>query len=79
MKFTEVMDVPRKRAYNSLHTEWENFIAMNIKTVKVDLSDRHYANSTVAYGVMKTSIKRFGYPIKVKRRGNEIYLIRTDM
>ena len=79
MKFVKVKEIPGVKKYHPLKNRWEEFMAMNVKVVKVDLDEREYKSATVAAGVMQASIKRHGYPITVVRRGNEIYLIRRDM
>lgn len=79
MKFVEVKEIPDKRRYHRLKDYWEDFMSMNIKTAKVDLDIGEYANPNVARTCMAISIKKFGYPIDVFRRGNEIYLGRRDM
>ena len=79
MKFVEVKEVPGMRKYHPLKNKWDEFMAMNVKVAKVDLSEHDYKSAAVAHSVMSISIKRFGYPITVTRRGDEIYLIRRDM
>lgn len=79
MKFVEVKEVPGVRQNNPLKSKWVEFMAMNVKVAKVDLSEHEYKSATVAQSVMSVSIKRFGYPITVTRRGDELYLIRRDM
>lgn len=79
MKFVEVKEVPGVRQDNLLKSKWVEFMAMNVKVAKVDLSEHEYKSATVAQSVMSVSIKRFGYPITVTRRGDELYLIRRDM
>ena len=79
MKFVEVKDIPDRKKYHGLKSKWEEFMAMNVKVVKVDLDEEEYKSPDVAARTMTLSIKRYGYPITVTRRRNEIYLIRRDM
>lgn len=79
MKFTAVKEVPGNRTYNPLKSKWDEFMAMNVKVAKVDLDEKEYCSIEVARSVMSVSIKHFGYPITITKRGNEIYLIRRDM
>lgn len=79
MKFVEVRDIPDQKRHHRLKDYWVDFMSMNIKIAKVDLDIGEYASPDVARSTMALSIKRFGYPIDVFKRGNEIYLIRRDM
>ena len=79
MKFVEVTEVPVKKQYHPLKSKWEEFMAMNVKVVKVDLDENEYKTIDGARSVMAISVKRMGYPITVTKRGDEIYLIRRDM
>lgn len=79
MKFVEVDKVPGLQKYHALKSKWEEFMAMNVKVAKVDLDENEYKSHDVAARTMTLSIKRYGYPITVTRRRNEIYLIRRDM
>lgn len=79
MKFVQVEALPGKKEKSVLRNTWEEFMRMNVKTVKVELEAGEYASPTVARGVFAVSIKRFGYPIDVRLRDGEIYLIRRDM
>jgi hypothetical protein len=54
-------------------------MSMNVKVAKANLDVNEYKNSKVAGIVMANSVKRFGYPIIVMRRGNDIYLVRRDI
>jgi hypothetical protein len=81
MKFVEVKEVPnmlRGRRYR-LTNYWEEFMKMNVKVVKVDLSEHEYSSIKVARTTFIASIKRGGYPIDVALRKNEVYLVRRDM
>ena len=80
MKFVKVKEVPEKaRGHKSLLTKWDEFMAMNVKVVKVDFDEDDYKNADIARSTMAMSIKRSGHPITITKRGDEIYLIRRDM
>lgn len=79
MKFVKVKEVPEQKKYHPLKSKWEEFMAMNVKVVKVDLDENEYKTIDGARSVMAISVKRMGYPITVTKRGDEIYLIRRDM
>lgn len=81
MKFVKVDEVPRIaiRRHARLKEDWQEFMAMNVKAVKVDLTKYNYKSVSVARQVMGKSIERWGFPIDIFRRGDEIYLVRRDM
>lgn len=79
MKFVQVEMVPGKGENHKLKAAWGEFMSMNVKIAKAELDVGEYASPTVARSVWATSIKRFGFPIDVKQRNNEIYLVRRDM
>ena len=79
MKFVQVEMVPGKGENHKLNAAWKEFMSMNVKIAKAELDVGEYASPTVARGVWAISIKRFGYPIDLKLRNGEIYLVRRDM
>lgn len=79
MKFVEVKDVPGLKVNHRLKDMWDEFMASNMKMAKVNLDEGEYSSVVVAASVMAVSIRRYGYPIRLIRRGDEIYLIRKDI
>lgn len=80
MKFVEVERLPEKRRpKKSLRNLFDEFISMNVKLARVDITERDYKNTMVGYGVMRTAAKRYGAPIKVYIRNDEIYFERRDI
>lgn len=81
MKFVKVDKVPdvKKKHYAKLKADWQEFMDMNVKIAKVDLTQYNYKNVLTARQVMGKSIHRFGFPIDIMKRGDEIYLVRRDM
>lgn len=79
MRFVKVEEVPNRERRHRLKDYWEEFMSMNIRIAKADLDIGEYASPEVARSVMANSIKRFGYPIDLHRRGKDIYLVRRDM
>lgn len=79
MKLVQVEAIPEGRARHSLNAAWKEFMGMNVKVAKAELDVDEYKSVEVAATVWTASIKRFGYPITVTRRNNEIYLIRRDL
>ena len=80
MKFVKVDKVPmRNQANHRLRDYFEEFMSANIKIAKVELNDGEYSNPSVARSVLGNSIKRHGFPIDIKLRSGEIYLVRRDI
>lgn len=78
-KFKKVDIVPEKIKKARLKADWQEFMDANIKIAMVDLKQYNYKSVDVARTVMACSVKRFGLPIDVVKRGDEIYLVRRDM
>lgn len=80
MKFVKVDEVPRKCCeYHDLQGYLKEFMSMGIKTAKIDFGGNGYKSSNVACCCIHRAIKLGGLPIKVTRRGDDIYLTRKDM
>ena len=79
MNFIVVEDIPKRSNPKNLFGMWREFMAMNTKVVKVELSEYDYKNSSVARNCFCQSIKRGCFPITVIKRGDDIYLVRRDM
>ena len=79
MKFVQVEAIPGRKENHKLKAAWKEFMSMNIKIAKAELDIGEYKSPRVAFGVWRLSINRFGYPIDIKMRDGEIYLIRRDM
>lgn len=80
-KFIEVEGTPEviKKNYANLKADWKEFMGMNIKVAKVDLTQYNYKTPIIAAQVMGKSVKLHGQPIDVVRRRDEIFLVRRDM
>ena len=79
MKFVEVKELPRmgyKR--NELKAKLDEFMSMRMKTVEV-IWKGTYKSAQYTQANIYRSIKTWGLPIDVRRRGNNVYLIRRDM
>lgn len=81
MKFVKVENVPEveRKHYAKLKADWQEFMAMNVKIAKVDLTQYSYKTVAVAAQVMAKSIRTWGFPIDLMKRKDEIYLVRRDM
>lgn len=80
MRFIQVQyaDIVAKRPKYKLEADLTEFVRMNVQAVKVPW-EGHYKSANVAANVMEVAIRRHSMPIRVMRRDNEVYLIRTDM
>ena len=70
MTFVKVDNLPGRRNKKDLRGFLKEFITADIKVAKINLN---------CYNALGTSIKRGGFPIKVRMRNGELYLIRTDL
>lgn len=79
MKFTEVKEIPKARGRNNLQLLIKEFMSQNIKYARVDLKEGEYSCMKVAYASLFEAIRKSEEPVKVRKRGNELYLVRTDI
>jgi hypothetical protein len=75
----DIPDRVCRREYNRLKDYFEGFIKSNIKAATIEIDKGEYKSSTVAVAVLKRAAKRHGYPVELFRRGDVIYIVRTDM
>lgn len=77
MKMTPVEKVPGKNGhYGDLQGMLKEFMAMDAKVVRLDVDG--YKSSTVAASCISVAIKRSGYPIKLFKRGEFVYLSKVS-
>lgn len=79
MKFVEVNEMPRmgyKR--NELRAKLNEFMGMRTKTVRV-IWEGTYRTAQYAKMNISRAAKAGVFPIDVRRKGEEVYLIRRDM
>lgn len=77
MKMTSVEKVPgNKDRYGNLQGMLKEFMAMDAKVVRLDVDG--YKSSTVAASCIYAAIKRSGYPIKLFKRGEFVYLSKVS-
>ena len=80
MRFTEVKEVPKVGGKNMLLVkELEEFVNMGVKNVKVTYAPGEYKNLNSCQATLHKAIKGEHLPIRVMIRGEDIYLVRTDM
>ena len=79
MKFVKVDSVPMRKTTHRLKDYFDEFMNSNVKVARVELSNDEYSNVNSARSTMRASAKRFGLPIDICKRKDEIYLIRRDI
>lgn len=80
MKFIEVdKDKIAKEEYVAYHNvvkELEEFLSMNVETARIVFDYGEYRSTHSAYEALRKCIRYHNLPIKVMRRGDNIYLTR---
>lgn len=77
MKMASVEKVPgNKGRYGKLQGMLKEFMAMDAKVVRLDVDG--YKSSTVAASCIAMAIRRSGYPIKLFKRGEFLYLSKVS-
>lgn len=81
MRFTEFKgEIPmRGCARHNLKAELTEFMNMNVKVAKVTITDHDYKNAKSAYENLHKAAKKYGFPIDVTKRKDDIYIIRKDI
>lgn len=79
MRFTKMENGVPKRENFKLNNYFKEFLAMNVKTVRIELDKDDYKSVKVADSALKNAVKRHGVPIKVVRSEGQLYFVRTDM
>ena len=79
MKFVKVDSVPMLKSNHRLKDYFDEFMNSNVRVARVELSENEYSNDNSACSTMRASVKRFGLPIDICKRKDEIYLIRRDI
>lgn len=67
-----------KRNYNKHERYFEGFMRSNIKIAKIDIED-DYKTLKSAYNCLNKAANIYDYPIKICKRSDEIFIVRTDM
>lgn len=80
MKFVECdPKFVERTTKKNLKVYFKEFMCSNIKTAKVEFNKGDYKDIRVAAQVMGVAVKRHGFPIKVHKNGDGVYLERTDI
>jgi hypothetical protein len=78
LRFTKIEEESIPRKYNKLKAEIGGFLSMNVKVAKIECGN-DYKNTKAAVGTFRNCIRRYGFPIDVIQRKDEIYFARRDM
>lgn len=76
MRLVAVDKLPVGRRNHKLQKLLEEFAHSNAKVCKIDLEEQEYKSINVAYSVIGIAAKRSKRPIKIRRRNNELYLVK---
>ena len=77
MKMTPVNEVPdSKRGKKKLQAMLDEFMNSGADVVRLNISSEDYSNLAVARSCIAIAVVRSGYPIKVFKRSDDIYLCR---
>jgi hypothetical protein len=83
MQFVQVEELPERTMKNgrkgATKHRLELFMEMKVKIAKVVLDDDDYVCPVSAYCSLAEACENLAFPIDVKMRNGEIYLIRRDM
>ena len=81
MNFVPVDYLPERRytTYKKVSAYIQEFMKMNVKTVRVDYSSDEYTSAQCASTPFRYAINTDDYPIMVRIINGDLYLIRTDM
>lgn len=82
MRFVKIEKnkIPRRRKFSGkLEAELTEFMSMNVKCVKVAITELEYQSVHSCYVSITKAIKRLAFPIDAFTRHGVLYLIRTDM
>lgn len=85
MNFVPVNELPKKKTgkvctvdHKPVYQYLKEFMKMDIKYAKVAITPMDYSNPDSAESCLRMTINSAGLPIKVARRGDDVYLVRTD-
>ena len=77
--FTKVETMPKRHGNNHLQKFIEEFVKNEAKIAKINYAPGDYKTPSVCRSVLATTVTRSGYrSIKVIKRGDEVYLVKTE-
>ena len=79
MRAVPINCIPEAKRYHRLQAFLEEFVNSNVGFAKIELAPDEYESPLIAYRCIGLAAKRGNHPVKVIKRGNDLYLVRTDM
>lgn len=82
MTFIPVDELPvqRKKSYDKRNGDFlREFLKMNVKYARMDITEFDYAHAFSAYSSIKRVISFHGLPVNVKLINHDIYLINLEL
>ena len=92
MTFVPVDELPKKASgrqkcrpsaefasYHNYKEELERFMSMNVRIVKIVVAPGEYGPKTDFRCPIRDAIKYLDFPIDLKTRNKEVYLVRRDI
>ena len=70
---------PLRTDKHNYEKEFESFMNMNVKFVRVDWAKEDYVSYNSACAAIRTAIRKFDIPAELKLINSTIYLVRTDL
>lgn len=81
MTFTQVKKFPAKKANGNAEVVCgylNEFMKLDIKAAKIAFEEDEYSTVHSAYNCLHRAARKWGFPIRVSIRKDDIYFIRTD-
>ena len=79
MRFTVVEKVPGKAIKKNLRHIFDEFVNMDVKFAKFEFNENEYKHANSAYNNLTRAARKYGYPVNVHVRENEVYFERRDI
>lgn len=81
MRFTVVdeKEIAKVCVKKKLKYIFKEFMSMKVKVAECNFREFDYKNEHCAYNCLHHGAKRHCVPVKVVKRGDSIYFVRTDM
>lgn len=77
IKLVEVKEIPKsRRGKQHLANFLDEFMKSDMKLAKIEYHDRDYVDAKSCYKCCSRAAKHSGLPIKVLRRGENVYLVK---
>ena len=77
MKLIPTEVLPKKKcARHDLQGLIHGFVDGGDNIVRVDITETDYKSPRVCYSCMTAAVRRSGYPVKVRIRNSQVYLVK---